>query len=216
MFLIRQLKFSQTTTGGSTVLSRLLWSILIGCLFSFLSSDLSAQTKKKTQLSKRVIDLNRANNVKALCLWRFSNYAEWPERSFLIRNGEFAIGVLGPDSLGTRLDQIAMIKKAQGRKISILRFKSFEDYKPCHILFIPEQTPAETQSKVIKKLALKPVLLVGETPGFAEKGGFINFYFQDGSVKFEINTDVAKQSPINIDARLLTIARKLDSGPKSQ
>ena len=56
------------------------------------------------------------------------------------------------------------------------------------------------------------VLLVGESSGFASRGGAINFYLDDGKVRFEVNPDVAKSSGIWISSRLLRLARIVESG----
>jgi len=49
--------------------------------------------------------------------------------------------------------------------------------------------------------------MVGETPGFAERGGIIRFTLEDNRVRFEINVDAAHQADLNISSRLLTLAK---------
>jgi len=52
-----------------------------------------------------------------------------------------------------------------------------------------------------------PILTVGETPGFAERGGVIRFTLEDNRVRFEVNVDAAHQADLNISSRLLTLAK---------
>src|SRR5258708_21680083 len=52
-----------------------------------------------------------------------------------------------------------------------------------------------------------PILTVGETPGFAERGGVIRFVLEDNRVRFEVNVEAAHQADLTISSRLLTLAR---------
>ncbi len=52
-----------------------------------------------------------------------------------------------------------------------------------------------------------PILTVGETPGFAERGGMIRFTLEDNRVRFEINVEAAREADLNISSRLLTLAK---------
>jgi hypothetical protein len=50
------------------------------------------------------------------------------------------------------------------------------------------------------------VLLVGESPGFAGQGGTVNFLLDQGTVRFEINTETARRQQLVFDAKLLNLA----------
>ena len=53
-----------------------------------------------------------------------------------------------------------------------------------------------------------PVLIVGETAGFANQGAGINFYPDaDNTIGFELNVDNLKRRHLMVDARLLKLAR---------
>ena len=57
-------------------------------------------------------------------------------------------------------------------------------------------------------------LTVGETPGFAERGGMIRLMLEDNRVRFEVNVDAAHDGNLNISSRLLTLARIISpTGP---
>ena len=53
----------------------------------------------------------------------------------------------------------------------------------------------------------KPILTIGDTEGFAEKGIHINFYLREESTRFSINEKVVRDSPLKMDFRLLQYAR---------
>ena len=52
-----------------------------------------------------------------------------------------------------------------------------------------------------------PILTIGETTGFASRGGIINLTLEGKRVRFEVNIEAAKQANLNISSRLLALAR---------
>jgi hypothetical protein len=52
-----------------------------------------------------------------------------------------------------------------------------------------------------------PILTIGDAPGFARRGGIINFMLEDNKVRFEVNVEAAKHAVLNISSRLLALAK---------
>lgn len=147
-------------------------------------------------------------NVKAAFLYSFGRYVEWPKDAFEERSGDFILGVCGEDLFGEVLDRIAQSKTIRGRKIIIHKMATIEELQPCHILFVSRSIPPEQQNLIINKIRGKSSLLVGEVPGFSERGGGINFYLEGGTVRFEINVDAIRQEKLMLDAKLLNLGKK--------
>ena len=176
-----------------------LWLTIALCLGGLYPSA-TAQTPT-------VIDPQAAYNLKAVFLYSFGRYIEWPANSFQSPKDAFVIGVLGEDPFGGTLDQIARSKQIQGRPIVVQRFETLDNYKSCHILFMSKTTPTEQQQDTIRRLQDRAVLLVGETPGFIDWGGTVNFYLDQDTVRFELNLSATKQQGLEIDAKLLNLAK---------
>jgi hypothetical protein len=157
------------------------------------------------QLGQCQINARTAYNVKAAFLYSFGRYVAWPPQAFDGDDDPFVIGVVGTDPFGGALDQIAKLKKIQGRSIVVRRFASLGDYTPCHILFVPATTSSESQLAAIEKTASDHVLIVGESPSFASSGGVVNFQLSAGKVRFEINLTAAKRRELALDAKLLNL-----------
>jgi hypothetical protein len=151
--------------------------------------------------------VSREYTIKAAYLYNFARYVQWRTDSFRSDQDPFVIGVLGTDSLGEDLDRIAQAKKVEARKIVVYRFPSPDKYRPCHILFVPRTVEAGQQIETIGRLRSSPVLLIGETPGFAERGGTINFFIEQNRVRFEINQQAARRAGLKISAKLLNLAK---------
>jgi len=148
-------------------------------------------------------------NVKAAFIYSFGRYVEWPQDAFEGKSGPFVLGVCGEDPFGQAMDRIAQAKTIQGRKITIQRMVAIEDLQNSHILFISHTLPLTEQIAIIDRMRGKPTLLVGETPGFAEHGGGVNFFLEGGTVRFEINVDAIRQKKLVLDAKLLNLGKRI-------
>lgn len=152
-------------------------------------------------------DINREYAIKAAYLYQFGRYVQWPANSFVGDSGPLIIGVLGEDPFGNLLEEIARTKRVEGHPIVIRRFASVSEYTFCHILFVCASADPEQKTMILKKLQKTPTLLVGEEPGFVDRGGTINFFLDENKIRFEINTEVAGQDHLKISSKLLSLAK---------
>jgi hypothetical protein len=153
------------------------------------------------------MEVNREYAIKAAYLYNFGRYVEWPPQSFSSGDSPFVVGVLGKDPFGPILDEIAVVKKIEGRRIVARRFATMADYKPCQILFVAASAGPEQKAAAVKMAEHSPVLLVGEEPGFAQQGGTVAFFVEQNKVRFEINLEAAKREQLKISSKLLSLAK---------
>lgn len=143
------------------------------------------------------------HQVKAAFLYNFAKFIEWPQAR---SEGPIVLGVLGNASFGRALEQAVDGKNINGRPLVVKQSARIEELTPCHILFIPSSQARETE-RIFKLLTGAPVVTVGETEGFARRGGVINFFLEQNKVRFEVNPDVAARAHLRISSRLLSLAR---------
>jgi len=147
--------------------------------------------------------------IKAGFIFNFAKFVEWPSNAFTQPDSPIVIGILGTDPFGTIIDKIVQDKKIGTRGFIVKRLKWGADVKElreCKILFVgaSERAHMDELVQIVKGL---PILTVGETPGFAERGGVIRFVLEDNRVRFEVNVVAARQADLTISSRLLTLAR---------
>jgi hypothetical protein len=147
--------------------------------------------------------------IKAGFIFNFAKFVEWPSNAFTQPDSPIEIGILGTDPFGTIIDKIVQDKKIGTRGFIVKRLKWGADVKElreCKILFVgaSERAHMDELVQIVKGL---PILTVGETPGFAERGGVIRFVLEDNRVRFEVNVVAARQADLTISSRLLTLAR---------
>jgi hypothetical protein len=56
-------------------------------------------------------------------------------------------------------------------------------------------------------------LTVGESNGFADSGGVINFFVEGKRVRLEINLGAATRSRLKISAKVIAVARLVKTDP---
>ena len=147
--------------------------------------------------------------IKAGFIFNFAKFVEWPATAFAQPDSPIVIGILGTDPFGTIIDQIVQNKKIGARGFVVKRLKWGTDVKElrdCKILFVSASEKAH-MDEVVQTVKGQPILTVGETPGFAERGGMIRFTVEDNRVRFEVNVEAAHQAELTISSRLLTLAR---------
>ena len=143
--------------------------------------------------------------IKAAFLFNFAKFVEWPSSSFSDASAAMRICVLGQDPFGEELQNITREKIVNGRKLEVSNVIDLQQARKCQILFI---SPSEKKQmkQVITSLAGTSVLTVGESEGFAEQGGMINFVLEKSRVQFEVNRKVAEHAGLKISSKLLAVA----------
>ena len=142
--------------------------------------------------------------IKAAYLYNFIKYVDWPSYGDTI-----TIGVLGYDPFGTALAPLNG-KLVKGRRLVIKHLDSVRDAQQCQIIFVSSSERQRLQ-EIFESLRSARVLTVGETQGFADGGGIINFIEENNKVRFEINAEAARRTGLNISSELLKLARLVKS-----
>jgi len=152
--------------------------------------------------------------IKAGFIYNFAQLVQWPSAAFSQADSPIVIGILGTDPFGTSIDRVVENKKLDGRNLIVKRLrwsKDLKDLTECNILFI-SSSEKEHVADVINMVKWLPILTIGETPGFAARGGIINLTLEDNKVRFEVNIGAAKQANLNISSRLLALAKIVPQG----
>jgi hypothetical protein len=169
--------------------------VLIGVAYIFGNG---AQDALAQSLSSREYE------IKAAYLYNFIKYVDWPSYGDTI-----TIGVLGGNPFGTALAPLNG-KMVKGRRLLIKELDSLHDAQTCQIIFVSSSEKQRLQ-EIFENLKFARVLTVGETQGFADGGGMINFVEENNKVRFEINADAARRTGLNISSELLKLAKLVKS-----
>lgn len=144
--------------------------------------------------------------IKAGFIYNFAQLVQWPSGAFSQPDSPIVIGIFGTDPFGGAIDRVIENKKLDGRSLVVKRLKRGSSIRDCNILFVSSSEAAHLD-EIIQSAKGMPILTIGETPGFAVRGGIINLTLEGNKVRFEVNIEAAKQANLNISSRLLALAR---------
>lgn len=149
--------------------------------------------------------VSREDQLKAAFLYNFTKFIEWPAQSFSAANAPIVIGVLGHTPLEAELARLTRSRNINGRAILVKRVDTADEARATHLLFVSAEENAGFAA-VQAALDNSPVVVVGESQGFAATGGTINFVLEEDKVRFEINISSAERAGLKISAQLQKLA----------
>jgi hypothetical protein len=143
--------------------------------------------------------------IKAVFLFNFAQFVEWPPSAFAGAEAPLVIGVLGRDPFGGALDEAVLDEKTHGRKFVIQRYSRVEEIQTCHILFVSRSESGRLPA-ISNAMKGRSILTVSDADGFTEQGGMIRFVMEQNKVRFRINLESAKTAGLTLSSKLLQSA----------
>lgn len=140
--------------------------------------------------------------VKAVFLFNFTQFVEWPPEAFTDPTAPFVIGILGRDPFGSALDDAVRGEKVNGRPLVVRRYSRLSELKPCQILFIDRSARGEAQ-KALAAVDRQRTLTVSDFAPGAERDVVIRFLTEDNKIRLRINVDSAREAGLTISSKLL-------------
>lgn len=155
----------------------------------------------------------REYDLKAVFLYNFATFIEWPEEAFAGPDDPFVIGVLGVDPFGAALDEVVAGERVKHRRLTVRRLATLTEARACHILFI-SSSERERLREVLREVSGRPILTVADSPRFIDAGGMIGFA-TGTRVRLHVNATAARQAGLTISSKLLRVAqvREYAGGP---
>ncbi len=149
--------------------------------------------------------------LKAVFLFNFAHFVEWPAAALPHDNAPFVIGVLGKDPFGRDLDDVVHGEGVNQRPLAIERYATVADIRNCQILFIPGAEVPHLEGAV-SMLQQHSVLTVTDVEGPLPHGVIIGLFRQDNRIRMRIDLQAAKASNLTISSKLSRAAEIVGSG----
>jgi len=184
---------------GWAALKRTGWRWLWRCALPFvLGGALLASTQTQEMDEYK---------VKALFLYNFAKFVEWPDDVFPSPTAPITLCVLGVDPFGTMIDEAVSHRFVGRRPLVVRRTSDMRNAAGCQILFVSASERGRVEA-ILNSVKGTGVLTVGETANFITAGGAIRFLLVDGSkVRFEINPHEAARQHLRISPNVLNLAK---------
>ena len=150
--------------------------------------------------------------VKAVFVFNFSHFVDWPAQSFTTPNEPFVIGVLGGDPFGAHLDDAVRGERVTEHPLIVRRFRSVDEIQDCQILFI-DRSEVGQLDRIISALNHRSILTVSEIDQAAQRGVMIQFATENNHIRLKINLDSAHAAGLSISSKLLRLADIVGTSP---
>lgn len=164
-------------------------------IYSLGTSNTLAQTQE-----------SREYTLKAGFIYHFTKFIQWPvliKRE--IENDGLNFCLVGQDPFGNILVQLEQKLKRNGKGLLIKRQVSVDEMPKCHILFVGQLENIQL-NQILSRVHKSPVLVIGDSPGYAHRGVGINFIIKNNKIRFEINREAIEQTGLRVSSELLNIA----------
>ena len=143
--------------------------------------------------------------LKAAYLFNFTKFVDWPPSAFPSDDSPFRLCVFGQDPFGRILDVLVQGETFKSHRLIVVRPDRLQDLKACHVLFISRSERGRVE-EILASLRGASVLTVGETDGFLDQGGLINFVRQNEKIRFEIREQPENPESPKISSKLMRLA----------
>lgn len=150
-----------------------------------------------------------ADAVKAVFLYRFAGYVQWPMSE--TQPDHFVLAVLGADDVAARLQRLLPDHPIHGLPAEVKRIGGLQSLGAAQMLYIGPDYDDDAAA-LIARLRGRPILVVTDREGALEAGSMVNFLTQGGHVRFEVSLVAARRAGLTISSDLLAVAQRVKTG----
>jgi hypothetical protein len=152
-------------------------------------------------------------NVKAVYLYNFGKFIDWPAKISSDQGTSFTICILGQDPFGSALDAALANQTIDGKGVVAKRISKSQEALNCRVLFISSSEQNHLKD-ILATLDKASMLTVSDAPAFAERGGMIQFVLDGNKVRFEVNVTNAEKAGLVLRSELLKVAVTVIGNPQ--
>ena len=147
-----------------------------------------------------------ALQLRAMFIYNFANFVEWPDKAFLTADSPINICLYGEVPFLPYLQPLGGTLVGE-RQLTVVRYEGNSKTR-CHMLFVGKDK--QVLSKPLFESAnFLYVLSVAEQTNFLEAGGIINILSKENQISFEIDLQSAKEKGLFISSDLLSLAKNI-------
>ena len=143
--------------------------------------------------------------LKAVFLYNFAQFVDWPAQAFADAQSPLVIGILGDDPFGSYLDETVRGEKVNGHPLIVQRYRRVNEARASQVLFI-SRSESDRLEQIFSALKGRPVLTVGDMEDFCARGGMVRLRNERNKIRVRINLPVAKAANLAISSKLLRVA----------
>lgn len=149
--------------------------------------------------------------VKAVFLFNFGQFVEWPKQAFQTPQTPFSICILGEDPFGRTIDDVVRGESIGPHSLVVRRLKTASETPDCKILFIG-RSESERLGDVLAAVRGHSVLTVTDIEGAEKQGAMIVLFNDKNRIRMRINLAEARSGQLVLSSKLLRPAELVGEG----
>jgi hypothetical protein len=178
--------------------SRLPGALLVGAI-AMLSMPAQAQNA----------DRYSEDAVKAVFLYRFTGFIDWPRSAQPA--AEFRIAILDADGVADALDRLLAGRSIKDRPARVYKIRRAQELGAADMVYVGSPRTEELAAIAVV-VADRPILIVSSESGALEHGSAVNFLLVDQHVRFEVSLAAASRAGLRISSDMLSVATRVLGG----
>jgi len=143
--------------------------------------------------------------LKAIFLFNFAQFVEWPQSAFPGERSPLTIGIVGDDPFDGLLDDVVRGEKVGEREIVVRRLHNLDEVDGCQILFIGKSESSRLEW-MINALGNRALLTVSDAERAARRGAMILFVNERKKIRLRINLEAVQRAGLVVSSKLLRAA----------
>ncbi len=141
------------------------------------------------------------NTLKAAMVVNIARFTEWPA----LDAERLRLCVYDPDGEMLAAFRALPPKRIHQRELKVRAVRRALDLDRCDLLFVRD--PARIAvSRLLAAAESRPLLSIGDMPGFTDAGGIVNLIRHGRKLRLEVNLGAARAAGLRISSRLLKLA----------
>jgi hypothetical protein len=155
---------------------------------------------------------SRAYVIKAGFIYNFTRFIKWPPQSNPNEeNYKYNICVTGENPFGSILHRLEEKHSSKEHPLKIRLDVASNDLQGCHILFVGFSERFNVE-QIVEQTQNLPIITLGDTEGFTDRGVNINLLVVENKVKFEIGKQCLDSKGFKVSSELLDLATRVVKG----
>jgi hypothetical protein len=150
------------------------------------------------------------SRVKAMFVYNFLKFVEWPVDASLGARDPFIVVIIGEGPTADATERFLESKTIGERPLVVRRIQWDESVAGARAAFVVERD-AKKLRRILGAAAAAGVLTIGEGESFATHGGVIGLLVEDRKVRFDVDTAAAQHARLRVSSKLLALTRVVRS-----
>lgn len=152
-----------------------------------------------------------APELKAAYLFNFAQFVEWPA-DVMPAGATLTLCVDNDGNVADALERTINGRTVEGRGLAVRRLRAGAPLPTCHVLYLGG-SDLKRSLDVIRTIKDVGVFTVSDAARFAQTGGAVELFFEDGRMRIAVNVDALERARVRLSSRVLALAKIVRDAP---